>query len=89
MENPHHEDDAQYWHVVTADEFDREEYDAESTAPLRSASRISCLHRLLQMFGRPQRPPPWTFFVFSAVLSLAGSIFINLPRCGRPLSCIT
>lgn len=38
MENPHHEDDAQYWHVVTADEFDREEYDADSTAPLRSAS---------------------------------------------------
>lgn len=37
MEDPHHEDDAQYWHVVTADEFDRELFDPESTAPLRSA----------------------------------------------------
>ncbi len=37
MESPHHEDDAQYWHVVTADEFDREEYDPESTAALRLA----------------------------------------------------
>ena len=36
MENPHHEDDAQFWHVVAADEFDRQQYDAESTAPLRS-----------------------------------------------------
>lgn len=41
MENPHHEDDAQYWHVVTADEFDREKYDAESTAPLRSAIAVA------------------------------------------------
>lgn len=39
MENPHHEDDAQYWHVVTADEFDWEGSDAGSTAPLRSASQ--------------------------------------------------
>lgn len=38
MEDPHHEDDAQYWHVVTADEFDRDEFDPESIAPLRSAS---------------------------------------------------
>ena len=37
MESPHHEDDAQYWHVVTANEFDREEYDPESTTPLRLA----------------------------------------------------
>lgn len=35
MEDPHYEDDAQYWHVVTADEFDREQFDPESTAPLR------------------------------------------------------
>lgn len=37
MDSPHHEDDAQYWHVVTADEFDRKEYDPESTNPLRLA----------------------------------------------------
>lgn len=35
MEDPHHEDDAQFWHVITTDEFDREAYDAESAAPLR------------------------------------------------------
>lgn len=35
MEDPHHEDDAQYWHVVRSEEFDPEEYDAESTAPIR------------------------------------------------------
>lgn len=35
MEDPHHEDDAQCWHVITVDEFDRDAYDAESTAPLR------------------------------------------------------
>ncbi|CAM9153738.1 unnamed protein product [Ectocarpus sp. 4 AP-2014] len=34
MEDPHHEDDAQYWHVVKSEEFDPEEYDAESTAPI-------------------------------------------------------
>lgn len=36
MEDPHHEDDAQYWHVVRAEEFDQEEFDSQSTAPLRS-----------------------------------------------------
>ncbi|CAM9108588.1 unnamed protein product [Hapterophycus canaliculatus] len=35
MEDPHHEDDAQYWHVVRAEEFDQEEFDPQSTAPLR------------------------------------------------------
>lgn len=35
MKDPHHEDDAQYWHVVTADEFNLEAYDTELTSPLR------------------------------------------------------
>ena len=34
MEDPHHEDDAQYWHVVAVEEFSQE-YDADSAAPLR------------------------------------------------------
>ncbi|CAM9707690.1 unnamed protein product [Scytosiphon promiscuus] len=35
MEDPHHEDDAQHWHVVRAEEFDHDEFDPQSTAPLR------------------------------------------------------
>eukprot|EP00904_Undaria_pinnatifida_P010842 jgi/Undpi1/6889/HiC_scaffold_21.g09365.m1 len=35
MEDPHYEDDAQFWHVVTREEFEQEENDAESTEPLR------------------------------------------------------
>ncbi|CAM9447427.1 unnamed protein product [Laminaria digitata] len=38
MEDPHYEDDAQFWHVVTADEFDQDEHDFESTEPLRCHS---------------------------------------------------
>lgn len=35
MEDPHFEDDAQDWHVITVEEFDHEQYDADSTSPLR------------------------------------------------------
>lgn len=35
MEDPHFENDAQDWHVLTVEEFDQEQYDTTSTAPLR------------------------------------------------------
>ncbi|CAM9272949.1 unnamed protein product, partial [Sphacelaria rigidula] len=35
MENPHFEDDAQDWHVISVEEFDQELYDPDSMAPLR------------------------------------------------------
>ena len=44
MEDPHYEDDAQFWHVVTTDEFNQGEYDAESTEPLRCHSSVCFLY---------------------------------------------
>lgn len=35
MEDPHYEADAQDWNIVSTEEFDSEQYDASSTAPLR------------------------------------------------------
>lgn len=57
MEDPHHEDDAQYWHVVTADEFDRELFDPESAAPLRSVS-MYCSQALVDSVNTPKRNAP-------------------------------
>lgn len=90
MENPHHEDDAQYWHVVTADELDREEYDSESTAPLRSASLAyssdtSCSYRVLLTLS-PQgcsavhsAPPPSTFSSRVSAVRSIGRIHLYQP----------
>ena len=53
MEDPHYEDDAQFWHVVTTEEFDQEEQDAESAEPLRCHrchrchSGVFCLYTYL------------------------------------------
>lgn len=41
MEDPHHEDDAQHWHVIAVDEFSKE-YDADSPSPLRYPLLIRC-----------------------------------------------
>lgn len=88
MESPHHEDDAQYWHVVTADEFDREEYDAESTAPLRSASPADssgtkCSYRLFLTLLSTQvcltvhsAPPPSTLNACVPAVHSIGRIYL-------------
>lgn len=51
MEDPHYEDDAQYWHVITTKEFDMSAYDAESTSPLRW---VIARHRALIRRDAPQ-----------------------------------
>lgn len=54
MEDPHYEDDAQFWHVITTEEFDQEEQDAESTEPLRCPQHtVVCLYVLLQSTAVP------------------------------------
>lgn len=53
MEDPHYEDDAQFWHVVTTEEFDQEEQDAESTEPLRCHSSVFGLYLVLQSTAVP------------------------------------
>lgn len=43
MTDPHFEDDAQDWHVITVEEFDQGKYDADSTAQLRyNTQRTEC-----------------------------------------------
>ncbi|CAM9693594.1 unnamed protein product, partial [Discosporangium mesarthrocarpum] len=70
MEDPHYEGDAQNWHVINVDEFDKDNYRPNSNAPLR-----------IYMY---QASPMWTTVRLEHVKCVAFASPVSMPALLHP-----